>query len=231
MGLLQDRAPTKPPPEQKCRQVPRLLALLSTGSPGPSMAWPAPGARGAWAATGGGVETASQAPTSFPWAAVRAEVCVWGGSPCGQPGPGAGGSKVVVCGPQQGMEDRLREGWAACPGQRLTMCGQGCPGAEPPLWGPCQQLPFRRSCPRTWTSSCCRPRLTWPRTCMSWASRRAALTGTAGPPLPLPHRLRVPDWLLPRGPVSRSRSFGRDTHVRGDMGCGQAWAQPGSLSS
>lgn len=194
MGLLQDRPPTKPPPQQKCRQVPGLLALLSTGSPGLSTAWPAPGARCAWAAAGGGVETACQVPTSLPGAAVRAEVCVWG-SPCGQPGPGARGSTVAVCGPQQGMEDRLREGWAACPGQWLTVCGQGCPGAEPPLWGPCspcQQLPFRRSCPRTWTSSCCQPRLTWPRTCMSWASRRAAPTGRAGvspaasPPAPRP---------------------------------------------
>lgn len=135
MGLLQDRAPTKPPPEQKCRQVPRLLALLSTGSPGPSMAWPAPGARDAWAATGGGVETASQAPTSFPWAAVRAEVCVWGGVPLWAARPG--GRRQQSCcvwaaardgGQAEGGVGRLprpaaHHVWSRMPGSRAPAVG------------------------------------------------------------------------------------------------------------
>lgn len=38
-------------------------------------------------------------------------------------------------------EDRPREGWAACPGQRLPMCGQGCLGSRAPAVGPLQPLP------------------------------------------------------------------------------------------
>lgn len=41
-----------------------------------------------------------------------------------------------------------------------------------------------RSCPRTWTSSCCPPRQTTPRTCTSSGSRRAAPTGREHPSLP-----------------------------------------------
>lgn len=37
-------------------------------------------------------------------------------------------------------EDRPREGWAACPGQRLPVCGQGCPDSGAPAMGPLQPL-------------------------------------------------------------------------------------------
>ena len=106
-----------------------------------------------------------------------------GGGAWGKEGPRPGGDRLGGGGgglPRPGapsvasVPPRLRR-WRGSPGSRSPVLG---------LLGPCQALLFHRSCPRTWMSSCCRPRPTTPRTCTSWESRRAAPTGRASRPGP-----------------------------------------------
>ncbi|XP_033271185.1 phosphatidylinositol polyphosphate 5-phosphatase type IV isoform X4 [Orcinus orca] len=169
------------------------------GATSVSTAWPTAGPRGPRPAAGRGVKTTDRAPASLPGAAVRAEVQRRGrlpppdpmhirGALGGWPGPWVpsegraqprGGAGLA----RPGSGEERRPAWARgspwWPRERPRVPRQQEPLALGPF-GPCQAPLFCRSCPRTWTSSCCRPRLTLLRTCTSSGCRRAARTGGSG---------------------------------------------------
>lgn len=169
------------PLSRRRRPVPRVVALLSSGSyplhpQGRALSWAF------------GTYRALIRWLLWPQGRVKGQGCHFPTEPaapqlCGAHAQGQAQAWVCMCGGHsQGPATDTAlamTGWA---GERLGSWG----GAGARVLGPAGPLLLLRSCPPTWTSSCCPPRPPTPRTCTSSGSRRAAPTGRAPPRRPSP---------------------------------------------